>query len=168
MALQLVWFHRAGLASMLQRTFPHKTAVSSFTFAAASIRLKSHQASGDSQNITLIYPSPIKATSAPPKSSTRRPSLITVRDVPAPHMGVIRTLSLNNPRSRNAISRQMLKELADEIHAVEAEEQGRRNGTMGDTWGVRALIIDSACDQAFCSGADLKERRNMSKEECTH
>lgn len=168
MVLQMVWSNRAGLASILQHTLPHKTAFSSFTFAAASIRLRSHQASGDPQNNSNVYPSPIKSTSAPPKSATREPSLISVRDVPAPHTGVIRTLFLNNPRSRNAISKLMLKELADEIYAVRAEEQGRRNGTMGDIWGVRALIIDSACDQAFCAGADLKERRNMSKEECTH
>ena len=159
MALRFAWNGRGGPTRMLHKTFlRRKTAHSSCTHTAASIWLKSHKAA-ERPRSTEAHPPEIKRTSALP------PSLINVQDVPAPHVGVIRTLSLNNPRSRNAISKQLLKELANEIYMVQAEEQRRTNGTMGEKWGVRALIIDSACDQAFCAGADLKERRNMSHEE---
>ena len=67
--------------------------------------------------------------------------------VTAPHCGLIRTLSLNRPRARNAISRQLLGELANHIRRL------REEGSKGPT---RALILASSLDDCFCAGADLK------------
>ena len=89
--------------------------------------------------------------------STSAPSpLVNIRSVPAPHTGSIRILSLNNPSSRNAISRKLLAEFSREIDAVHTE------GPQGPT---RALIIASDIDAAFCAGADLKERKGFTREE---
>ncbi|KDN36698.1 ClpP/crotonase [Tilletiaria anomala UBC 951] len=63
----------------------------------------------------------------------------------------IRTLTLNRPAARNAISRRMLDELLEAVKQVRFDRQ------------ARALIIrTSAPGVAFCAGADLKERRKFS------
>jgi len=89
--------------------------------------------------------------------------LIKTHDIPAPHIGHIRVLLLNSPHNRNAISRQLLSELSNEIINVktEAEDEAKRGGPIGQ--GTRVLILASAIDECFCAGADLKERRTMSK-----
>ena len=89
-------------------------------------------------------------------TSTGHPT-IRVTDVPAPYLGHIRILSLNRPEARNAISRQLLAELTREIDAIHSEGDG-----LGPT---RALVLASAVEGSFCAGADLKERRGMSREE---
>lgn len=76
--------------------------------------------------------------------------------MPAPHAGTIKILSLNRPQSRNAISKQLLSELAHEIQSIAKEDE---NGP------TRALILASECDNAFCAGADLKERLSFTAEE---
>jgi methylglutaconyl-CoA hydratase len=98
-------------------------------------------------------------------STTHTPSLLTVRNIPAPHLGHIRILSLNNPRSRNAISRQLLSELRTEIDAIreQVHEEEVRGEVVGE--GTRVLVLASEVDEAFCAGADLKERRRMSGDE---
>ena len=68
-------------------------------------------------------------------------------------------MSLNRPRVRNALSKQLLGELHDVVEGL------HREGGKGTT---RALIIASEVDNAFCAGADLKERVGMSKEEYDH
>ncbi|MCJ1402878.1 hypothetical protein MMC11_006099 [Xylographa trunciseda] len=88
-------------------------------------------------------------------SSTSAP-LISIRNIPAPHCGSIRILSLNSPHNRNAISRALLKDLSRHIAEIHSE------GQSGQT---RALIIASDVDEAFCAGADLKERKGFTKEE---
>ena len=62
----------------------------------------------------------------------------------------VATFTLNRPESRNAIS----KQLADEL-AQACERLGQRN----DVW---AVIVTGAGELAFCAGADLKERRQLS------
>jgi len=89
-------------------------------------------------------------------SSTCSPP-INIRNIPAPHSGSIRILSLNSPKNRNAISRALLADLSRHITDIHNE------GPQGPT---RALIIASDVDEAFCAGADLKERRGFSREEC--
>ncbi|MCJ1381490.1 hypothetical protein MMC17_004601 [Xylographa soralifera] len=89
------------------------------------------------------------------KSSTSAP-LINIRNIPAPHCGSIRILSLNSPKNRNAISRALLNDLSRHITEIHKE------GPLGST---RALIIASDVDEAFCAGADLKERRGFTREE---
>ena len=105
-------------------------------------------------------------------SSENVPTLIKRNDIPAPHVGHIRILSLNNPRTRNAISRQLLSELSSEIRAIrqEVEDEAAQGETAGT--GTRVLILASEVKEAFCAGADLKERKAMSREEyvpyCPH
>ncbi|MCJ1477075.1 hypothetical protein MMC13_005746 [Lambiella insularis] len=82
--------------------------------------------------------------------------LINIRSIPAPHCGSIRVLSLNSPANRNAISRALLADLSRHITDIHHE------GPHGPT---RALIIASDVDEAFCAGADLKERRGFTSEE---
>ena len=74
-------------------------------------------------------------------------ALVKVTNVPAPHCGLIKVLSLDRPSSRNAISRQLLAELSHQIDGV------RNEGERGPT---RALVLASAVDACFSAGADLK------------
>ncbi|KAK4540886.1 hypothetical protein LTR36_008828 [Oleoguttula mirabilis] len=90
------------------------------------------------------------------RTATSLSSNITISSVPAPHTGSIAVLSLNRPKARNALSRQLLAELSGVVEGLHAE--------MG-TGSTRALILASESDQAFCAGADLKERLDMSPED---
>ncbi|KAL9578446.1 MAG: hypothetical protein Q9212_005712 [Teloschistes hypoglaucus] len=102
-------------------------------------------------------------TLAPSKSS-----LINVRDIPAPHCGHIRVISLNSPHNKNAISTQLLNELEREVseineHALleaKALDEGNPDTAIGA--GTRVVIFESGVDHVFCAGADLKERATMS------
>ncbi|KAL2014200.1 hypothetical protein VTN00DRAFT_1725 [Thermoascus crustaceus] len=88
--------------------------------------------------------------------STDKDSVLNIQQVPAPGSGHIRVLLLNRPEARNALSRQLLDSLARQVDAIAAEEG---NGP------TRVLIVASNVNEAFCAGADLKERVGMSKEE---
>jgi methylglutaconyl-CoA hydratase len=107
--------------------------------------------------------------------------VIRVTDIPAASAGHIRILELNRPAARNAISRALLYSLREEIDAVHAQYDAatgdeipqpawkqRFGGVAGeDQKGpTRALIIASAIDTSFCAGADLKERKGFTPEEC--
>lgn len=108
------------------------------------------------------------------------PPLVRVTNLPAPSTGHIRILELNRAGSRNAISRALLKSLSaevDDVHsqydAVTGEELAAKSwnrrfgGAAGqdDKGPTRAVILASAVDQCFCSGADLKERRSFTPDE---
>lgn len=87
-----------------------------------------------------------------------RPTIIR-SSFEAPHVGEIAIIELNRPEASNAISRELLRELEQEVdwvysNAVESQ--------------VRAVIIASTHASVFCAGADLKERRKMSQEETLH
>ena len=58
-------------------------------------------------------------------------------------------------------------ELAGEIEALRGEAEGEgKYGEKGRGGGLtRCLVLASELDNIFCSGADLKERREMSREE---
>jgi hypothetical protein len=81
---------------------------------------------------------------------------INVTNVPAPHSGSIRILSLNRPAARNAISRQLLSELHHQVNSIHSE---------GEKGSTRALILASDIDTSFCAGADLKERATFTQQE---
>lgn len=81
---------------------------------------------------------------------------LKISSLPAPHAGTITVLSLDRPKARNAISKQLLSELNGVVEGLHKE------GGQGST---RALILASECDNAFCAGADLKERLDMTPEE---
>ncbi|HXJ80522.1 MAG TPA: enoyl-CoA hydratase-related protein [Candidatus Methylomirabilis sp.] len=57
------------------------------------------------------------------------------------------TITLDSPHNRNALSRQLIADL------------GRHIATALDDPGVRVIVLTGA-PPAFCSGADLKERRD--------
>ncbi|MEZ4399685.1 MAG: enoyl-CoA hydratase-related protein [Kofleriaceae bacterium] len=61
----------------------------------------------------------------------------------------IATVTLARPEARNALSRAVNEELA------------RLARTLGDDPDVRAVVLTGAGDQAFCAGADLKERKGV-------
>ena len=86
-----------------------------------------------------------------------REGYIRIQDYPAPHLGHIRVISLNSPHNRNAISRRLLADLREQIQKLKGHD-GREGGT-------RVLILTSEIDEAFCAGADLKERAQMSDAE---
>ncbi|KAL8940043.1 MAG: hypothetical protein Q9216_003017 [Gyalolechia sp. 2 TL-2023] len=110
---------------------------------------------------------PSKEKNVPENHEAAEQPLISAFNVPAPHVGHIRVFTLKSPRSKNAISRQMLRELTFHIqgvsNAIETEarafERGDEGATMGS--GTRAVVIGSEVDGAFCAGADLKERKSM-------
>lgn len=127
------------------------------------------------QHLTLRpYAPPQPHADLATPDAAKRPSLINITDVPAPHTGHIRVLTLNSPHNKNAISQQLLKELGNEIlrrsDEVEFETwcfEGKRPGAaMGK--GTRAIVIGSEVDGVFCAGADLKERKGMSEQEYVH
>jgi len=110
-------------------------------------------------SLLLRVPSQRRAfsvTGVAASASAATPSLLTARNIPAPHTGTIRILSLNRPAARNAISRQLLAELARETQQIHAEAGA------GPT---RALILASEVDASFCAGADLKERATFTQEQ---
>ncbi|KXT09435.1 hypothetical protein AC579_2519 [Pseudocercospora musae] len=86
-------------------------------------------------------------------------SPIKLSTIKAPHAGEITVVSLNRPKARNAISTQLLSELRGIVDQVHAE------GGQGST---RALILASESDDAFCAGADLKERLTFTEEDTRH
>lgn len=135
---------------------------------------------------------PLIASSVPQQQLEERntgpsDSLLKIKDIPAPHSGYIRILELNNPPTRNAISRALLAELSREIEIIRKQfdpstreqvpfEELRKsnhdnddddddNVYTGQNWPTRAVIIASALDTCFCSGADLKERKTFTPEE---
>ncbi|KIW89092.1 uncharacterized protein Z519_10577 [Cladophialophora bantiana CBS 173.52] len=81
---------------------------------------------------------------------------IKVHHQAAPHSGNIRILLLDRPAARNALSRSLVAGLKRHVDEVKAE------GGAGPT---RAVVIASNTDKAFCAGADLRERKEMTQEE---
>ncbi|RPF55869.1 enoyl-CoA hydratase-related protein [Aquisalibacillus elongatus] len=66
------------------------------------------------------------------------------------YIGVIK---LNRPEAANAFSRQLLADFHDVLELVEQKDD------------LRAVVITSEGEKAFCAGADLKERRTMTQDE---
>jgi len=62
-------------------------------------------------------------------------------------------MGMNRPKARNAISKNLVTQFEDAIAQVQHDNS------------VRALIIRSHVPNAFCAGADLKERAQMTPEE---
>jgi enoyl-CoA hydratase len=65
----------------------------------------------------------------------------------------VRILVLNRPESLNALNTEMARALVATLSELGADPT------------TRAVIVTGAGDRAFCAGADLKERRTMSKEQ---
>lgn len=62
-------------------------------------------------------------------------------------------LSFNRPQAMNAISTQLAKELLAALEELELDDE------------VFAAVLTAEGDRAFCVGADLKERKDMTKDE---
>lgn len=67
--------------------------------------------------------------------------------------GRVRILTLNRPESMNALSSELAQALLKAIRDAEADQ------------GTRSVVIAGSGDKAFCAGADLKERRDLSPEQ---
>jgi methylglutaconyl-CoA hydratase len=73
--------------------------------------------------------------------------------VRAERRGALAIWTIDRPDRRNALSRSVVRE----IGRLAREAAGDRS--------LRAVIVTGAGDQAFCAGADLKERQGMVEEE---
>ncbi|KAI0468229.1 ClpP/crotonase [Xylaria cf. heliscus] len=105
-------------------------------------------------------------------SSDGSPPVIKAMNLAAPNSGHIRVLELNRPAAHNAISKGLLAALRAEIDSIHAQYTPEGDEPPAavppggaDQGPTRALIIASAFDGSFCSGADLKERRSFTQEE---
>ncbi|XP_052800916.1 methylglutaconyl-CoA hydratase, mitochondrial-like [Mya arenaria] len=67
--------------------------------------------------------------------------------------GSVVVVSLNRPKARNAISKNLLSKMATGLEKIKFDNN------------LRAVIIRSAVPNIFCAGADLKERAKMPMEE---
>ncbi len=63
----------------------------------------------------------------------------------------LKVITIERKEKSNAISRSLLNELHEEI--------------VGSMSGIRCLMITGAGEKVFCAGADLEERKDMSKTE---
>ncbi|RDA92718.1 hypothetical protein CP533_1407 [Ophiocordyceps camponoti-saundersi (nom. inval.)] len=116
-----------------------------------------------------------RAATPRPYSSQESPQLL-VSNIKAPSSGYVRLLELNRPGARNALSIELVSSLRREIEDVRSQYDAV-DGTqvpLEDADGeelrrrpTRALVLASAVDSCFCSGADLKERRGFTKQQTT-
>jgi methylglutaconyl-CoA hydratase len=67
--------------------------------------------------------------------------------------GHVAVLTLNRPNEMNALSRDLMLAVRQEIEACDRDE------------GIHAVILTGAGERAFCAGVDLKERAAMTEEE---
>ncbi|MFI5297695.1 MAG: enoyl-CoA hydratase-related protein [Polyangiales bacterium] len=68
------------------------------------------------------------------------------------HGGAL-VLTLNRPERMNALSRGLIRAIGSAARAAADDDE------------VRAIVITGAGDKAFCAGADLKERKEMSRDD---
>lgn len=88
--------------------------------------------------------------------SSSSPITMKIEDYDAPHTGKIRVLLMNQPSNRNALSRKFCRDLGDQIAEIKSQQTSTINRD-----SIRALVLASNIDNAFCAGADLKERKDM-------
>jgi len=67
--------------------------------------------------------------------------------------GPVAVISFNRPAAMNALSTQMARDLLSVLEELALDD------------AVFAAVLTAEGDRAFCVGADLKERKNMSREE---
>lgn len=155
---------------MLRRLYFHICNVTQISYVSDAQRSQLKSAASELCQVASILPSRTESINMPtrfrgmlPKAFVRRavlrngsvrysssaPSVLLQRDIPAPHCGSIRILTLNNERTRNAISTRLLSELGRHVNEIHGQ------GSQGQT---RALILASDVNSSFCAGADLKER----------
>jgi hypothetical protein len=99
----------------------------------------------------------VSAHPAPPggEPSGRQPDTqlhVQLEPLDFPNEGIF-TLSLTRPAARNAIGRQMLRELGEALRQLALE------------CTTRCVVVRSSAPGVFCAGADLKERAGMTQQE---
>jgi enoyl-CoA hydratase len=67
--------------------------------------------------------------------------------------GQVGIITFNRPQALNALNTQMARELVAALEELELDD------------GVFAAVLTAEGDRAFCVGADLKERKNMTRAE---
>lgn len=67
--------------------------------------------------------------------------------------GAIGLITLNRPQAANALNQHMAEELASAIRQAEGDRH------------IRVIILTGAGPRVFCAGADLKERKDMTREQ---
>ena len=65
----------------------------------------------------------------------------------------VAVFTMDRPSARNALGRQMMKEMREALQWAESSSE------------VRVVVLESAVERVFCAGADLKERATMTPEE---
>jgi enoyl-CoA hydratase/carnithine racemase len=65
-------------------------------------------------------------------------------------------ITMNRPQAANAINREMARGLREAFLSLDSDKE---------TW---VIVLVGAGERVFCSGLDLRERRNMSEEEITY
>src|SRR3981189_1469078 len=75
-----------------------------------------------------------------------------MRDLKLEVVGGVATLSIDRPRSRNALALQTMAELDQALETVRPER-------------ARVLVIRGVGEKAFCAGGDIKELEHMRSEE---
>ncbi|WVQ72503.1 hypothetical protein IAR50_002059 [Cryptococcus sp. DSM 104548] len=78
-----------------------------------------------------------------------RPLLSTKSDAALSELEGVVCLTLNRPKTKNALSVQMVEEIREALARI-------------DSANARLLLLTSSTSSLFCSGADLRERRTMS------
>jgi enoyl-CoA hydratase len=68
---------------------------------------------------------------------------VIIQEIPAPH---VCRITLNRPEAANALSQSLAGEIAQAFDNI---------------GNCRVVLLTGAGEKAFCSGADLKERKNM-------
>ncbi|MCJ1423964.1 hypothetical protein MMC29_001851 [Sticta canariensis] len=97
-------------------------------------------------------PDELTPSFSPPPRPSNRLRLVKVSNIPAPHLGHIRVLTLNSWKEKNALSLGLLKELRLEIKSVKSQKNTHDELGLGPT---RVLIVASELN-VFCAGANFK------------
>ncbi|MEN3015631.1 MAG: enoyl-CoA hydratase/isomerase family protein [bacterium] len=61
----------------------------------------------------------------------------------------VRYITINRPKSRNALNYELMKKLASSIRQANEDDK------------IKVIVINSSSDKAFCSGLDLKELKTF-------
>ncbi len=88
----------------------------------------------------------------PPSAAQQGELHVTVEPLADAHEGVS-VVTLCRPAARNAIGRQLLRELSEAVNLLRQERT------------TRCVLLRSGVQGVFCSGADLKERAGMTQAE---
>jgi len=75
------------------------------------------------------------------------------KDIKVNRKGFIEEIILSRPLALNALSKNLISELLEEIRRVEKDET------------IRLVVLKSGINKAFCVGADLKERAAFRKKD---